>query len=237
MSALPPLSRLLVVSPHLDDAVFGCGALLAAHPGSTVLTVFAGMPSAQVPLTDWDRRCGFARSADVMPARRAEDRAALALLGARPLWLDFLDAQYAQGNVVPEEALASALQRAIERHRPDAVVLPMGLFHADHARVHAAGLRLLRGAVQPLWLAVEDALYRRRPGLLQQRLVRLAREGVVATPAFPPLLADPAPKRRAVAAYASQLRAFGDGIPADLATPERYWRLQAGEEPEERDEG
>jgi len=28
--------RLFIVSPHFDDAVFSCGALLAAHPDAAV---------------------------------------------------------------------------------------------------------------------------------------------------------------------------------------------------------
>ena len=31
---------LAVISPHLDDGVFACGEMLAAHPGSVVVTVF-----------------------------------------------------------------------------------------------------------------------------------------------------------------------------------------------------
>lgn len=36
--------RLLVVSPHLDDAVLSCGCWLASRPGAAVVTVFAGRP-------------------------------------------------------------------------------------------------------------------------------------------------------------------------------------------------
>ncbi|MCV5262168.1 PIG-L family deacetylase, partial [Escherichia coli] len=78
--------RYLVISPHLDDGVFGCGQLLAAHPGSTVLTVFAGVPEA-APAPEWDRRCGFTSAQAAMAARREEDRRALTRLAARPLWL------------------------------------------------------------------------------------------------------------------------------------------------------
>ena len=38
------LARVVVLSPHFDDAVQGAGLLLARHPGSTVVTVFAGPP-------------------------------------------------------------------------------------------------------------------------------------------------------------------------------------------------
>ncbi len=50
------LARVVVVSPHLDDAVLGCGQLLAAWPGATVVTVFAGKPAVYpTPQREWDR--------------------------------------------------------------------------------------------------------------------------------------------------------------------------------------
>jgi LmbE family N-acetylglucosaminyl deacetylase len=47
--------RILVISPHLDDAVLGASHLLHSHEGSTVITVFAGRP-AEYPTepTPWD---------------------------------------------------------------------------------------------------------------------------------------------------------------------------------------
>jgi len=48
-----------VISPHLDDAVFACGELLAARPGSVVITVLAGRPPRDLPLTPWDAASGF----------------------------------------------------------------------------------------------------------------------------------------------------------------------------------
>jgi LmbE family N-acetylglucosaminyl deacetylase len=47
-----PFQRLLVVSPHCDDAVLSCGSLLETHPGSAVVTVFAGTQPAGQPLTE-----------------------------------------------------------------------------------------------------------------------------------------------------------------------------------------
>src|ERR1700716_1193952 len=79
------LTRILVLSPHLDDAVLGCGHLLAAHPGPTVLTVFAGAPDAYPePMTSWDRLAGFSRGDDPLVARRREDAGALDELGSKP---------------------------------------------------------------------------------------------------------------------------------------------------------
>jgi len=50
MNAVSPRTRqcrLLVVSPHCDDAVFACGALLAASPGSIVVTF---LPALRPPM-------------------------------------------------------------------------------------------------------------------------------------------------------------------------------------------
>lgn len=39
------LGKTLIISPHLDDAVFSYGELLVAKSGSVVVTVFAGEPA------------------------------------------------------------------------------------------------------------------------------------------------------------------------------------------------
>src|SRR5436305_15085471 len=84
------LDRVVVVSPHLDDAVLSCARFMAAHPGCTVVTVFAGTPPAYPePMRLWDEQSGFAPGDDVMDARRHEDCAALAVLDATPHHLDF----------------------------------------------------------------------------------------------------------------------------------------------------
>src|SRR3954454_6063438 len=46
LAAPGELDRIVIVSPHLDDSVLRCSYLMAAHPGVTVITVFAGRPAA-----------------------------------------------------------------------------------------------------------------------------------------------------------------------------------------------
>jgi LmbE family N-acetylglucosaminyl deacetylase len=87
----------LVVSPHLDDAVLSIGATMAALTRMGVrcvlCTVFAGRPSA--PLTPageaFERHAGVA---DLVTVRRREDLAAAAILGCEVRHLDLLDAVY-----------------------------------------------------------------------------------------------------------------------------------------------
>lgn len=227
MPTLQPLQRLVVVSPHLDDAALSCGQVLAAHPGSMVVTLFAGFPPPDAPLTDWDCRCGFSSGEQAMARRRDEDRIALSLLEARPVWLDFLDAQYQpspQASPTPDE-LAMALIERLPELAPDAVLLPLGLFHSDHVLAHQAALKAVVSVPEALCLAYEDVPYRAIPGLLQQRLMALAQAGWAATPARWREEGSLAMKQRALKAYASQARALGDGGADDAAAPERCWHL------------
>jgi LmbE family N-acetylglucosaminyl deacetylase len=217
---------LVLISPHLDDAVFSCGEALAAHRGSVVLTVFAGTPTDGAQRTEWDARCGFSSAAEAVAVRRAEDERALARLGARPRWLDFVDSQY--GATCALREVACAIGAGIDAFAGATVLVPLGLFHSDHRRVHEACRELLATRARGAVLAYEDALYRALPGLLQERLAELARDGWRATPAL--ALAPPGThadaKREAVRCYASQLRAFGPGGQRDVHEPERAWHLE-----------
>jgi LmbE family N-acetylglucosaminyl deacetylase len=217
-----------VLSPHLDDAVLAAGDLLRRAGDAVVLTVFAGRPPAGAPLASWDADAGFAPGDDVVGRRRAEDRAALAHVGARPVWLDFRDAQY--GPPAPPAALARALRAALTVLRPATVAFPLGLFHDDHRRTSDAARRLVPRLPGVRWLVYEDALYRRLPRLAAARRRHLARAGLVLGPLPTGRRRASAAKRRAVACYASQLRALATpGRPGhrDAFAPERWWRVRA----------
>ncbi len=216
----------LIVSPHLDDAVLACGDMLARHPGSLVVTVFSGRPPAAIGLAPWDADAGFVEGDDVIGIRRGEDRRALAHLAARPLWLRFRDAQY--GRTASVHAVARALGRVIRREAPAAVYFPLGLFHSDHLLASEACLRLAERDSRREWIAYADALYRSLDDFLARRLDALRARGIRLTAVTMPRRAAAPPKRRAVAEYASQLRALRTpgrlGL-ADALKPERTWRI------------
>lgn len=218
----------LVVSPHLDDAVFSCAMLLARHPGATVATAFAGIPDGFGELTEWDAASGFGSAEAGMRRRREEDRRALAILSAAPRWLDFLDSQYR--DTPSRAALAAGLRGIVDELGPATVLMPAGLFHSDHLLVHDAMLDVRRALGGIDWLVYEEALYRPIPGLLQRRLAALAEAGIRAAPVAgeAPSSAKSVAKCEAVACYASQLQALARTVKAgygDIFEPERYWRL------------
>src|SRR5262249_49263153 len=127
-----------VLSPHLDDAVFSCGDLIAASGEAVVATGCAGMPPSAGTLTEGDAVCGVGSARHAITERREEDRAALSALGAAPEWLEFCDAQY--GAPLDLAQLKAKLVAVLERSGAATIVVPLGLFHDDH--VSAAGVAL-----------------------------------------------------------------------------------------------
>ena len=117
------LASIVVVSPHFDDAALGAAHLLTSHPGSTVITVL-GRATPGLP------RGGHALGR----GRRLQDRAttwwqsggrrtgaAMASMGAMPVWLDFPDHQYLRRDQRPTPARGRARARLGPSPRPGPV--------------------------------------------------------------------------------------------------------------------
>jgi len=211
--------KLLAISPHLDDVALGCADLVAAHPSAVVVTVVAGRPGPH-ELTDWDRQCGFGPDDDVMGARREEDAAAVRVLGASPVWLEFLDRQYAHDWASPRpDEVASALRPLAGE--ASLVASPLGMLHPDHVAVGQACYAVARAIPDVRWVVYEDAIYRATDGASGEATARLISAGFTLKElAIPPAER----KREAIACYTSQVKGLG-GLLEDAYRPERYWEL------------
>ncbi|WP_246795020.1 PIG-L deacetylase family protein [Burkholderia perseverans] len=229
--------RLLVVSPHLDDAVLSCGHVLAQHPGAVVCTVLSAPPERNMS-TAWDRASGFADAFEAMRVRRDEDRQALALLGASAVHLPFCDAQYETPPAL--DRLQTVLRHTLATVRPDTLLMPLGLFHSDHTLVADAVLACLAGLrpeasgdappAPPAAYAYEDVPYRMMDGFVEARLRLLAANDWSMEQVELASASDDTRlgrlKPAAIAAYRSQLRAFGPDGQANLHAAERHWRVR-----------
>jgi LmbE family N-acetylglucosaminyl deacetylase len=152
------LRRILVVSPHFDDAAMGAGHLLASYDDTTVVTVLGGRPPAypDVP-SEWDALGGFLAGDDVVAARREEDAAAMAVLESGYEWLEFSDHQYLAPPDRPTPSdVAPVLAVTIDEFDPTAVFFPMGLGNPDHVMVHDACLLVRQEQLEREWFCYED---------------------------------------------------------------------------------
>lgn len=161
------MTRICIVSPHLDDALLSCGIMIqrrvAAGDKVFILNIFSEGTNAA--------------------NRQNEERAAAALLGAEPFFLNELDAPDRDPKYKPAENLffapleqadrpfidkvASRIDGFLQRHRIDLVFFPLAAgTHIDHRVAHAAGRILNSAAV----LFYEDRPYILWPGVLHGRM-------------------------------------------------------------------
>ena len=186
--------RALVVAPHPDDEVLGCGGTMARM-------VDAGA-EVEVVIVTRGRAPRFAES--FVDQVRAEIHDAHARLGVGRT--HFLDLPAAELDGVPHADLNSALADVIHAVVPDTVFLPfVGDIHLDHQLIFLAGMVAARpnGAHAPRRL------------LAYETQSETNWNAPYISPGFVPNLfvdieATLSRKLDAMCAYASQLREFPD---------------------------
>ena len=151
----------IYISPHLDDAVLSAGGLIhdqiQAGMQVEIWTILCGFPPqgelspfAQVLHYQW----GIPSVDELIRSRRAEDERACEIVGAKPIYFDYLDCIYRRGKnndwlysyifVPPHEDEADLPARIAEsisaRLEPtDQLVCQLGLgSHVDHILVRRA---------------------------------------------------------------------------------------------------
>src|SRR5919202_2616060 len=127
--------RPVFLAPHYDDVALSCGgtvALLAdAGARPLVATVFGGEPGGGelTAFARWQHERWGTAEADTLATRRAEDRAAAAILGCQTRWLDHLDAIYRGERYLSDEALFGPLaadeEPLAERIAAEVLALPV----------------------------------------------------------------------------------------------------------------
>ncbi|MGZ9234992.1 MAG: PIG-L deacetylase family protein [Anaerolineales bacterium] len=236
--------RWIYISPHLDDAVFSAGGLIYEQGQAgipvEIWTLMSGYapeeavsPFAQLLHAQW----GFSSAEETTRLRRAEDKKAGALLGARSVHFDFLDCIYRRESngewlyfdvfVPPHPAdsqLPSQIAEAIsDRLQPDDVLvcqLAIGS-HVDHILVRA-GMELLGHSLRyyidvPYIFYHPQELERKAAGM-KESIQSITETGLN-------------PWKEAASAYKSQLVGLGEAFDTPekvQASIQSYWAERGG---------
>ena len=178
----------LVVSPHLDDAVLSVGGSIAAWTAAGERVVIASVYTNGPPLDDVSP--AMRKWADY-PARRAEDAAACAAVGAEVRWLGQIERAFRRPFLTgltyfttPAErggfttlATVTAALAAVDDLDPARIVVPLGIGnHIDHVEtlLAATDWALARGWSDRLWFyedfyALSQAMRARHPIARRER--------------------------------------------------------------------
>jgi LmbE family N-acetylglucosaminyl deacetylase len=246
----------LYLSPHLDDAVLSCGGRIwqqvQAGERVRVVTVFAGKPSPDGPLSPFAQALhAIWGLVDATAARRKEDAAALALLGAEATYWPYTDCIYRQmpdgrfpyaseealfGEVHPsDKALIAELAerfRALTEEQAGAIYAPLAVgHHVDHQIVR----RAVEGLADVTYY--EDYPYAAESGALESALGDAGQIGNLSHRFSELWQAEHVAlssqtletKIAAIACYGSQFIALGWANAAEMAAAVRTFAEQTGD--------
>lgn len=123
------MSRVLVIAPHPDDEVLGCGGVMARHAAAGdevhVLIMSRGVEDLFAP--------------ELIARTRAELAASHSIIGVKSA--TFLDFPAPRLDTVPGHQLADAMLVELRKIRPEVLYIPhQGDLHSDHKATYWAAL-------------------------------------------------------------------------------------------------
>lgn len=176
-----PRGNVLVLAPHPDDEVFGCGGAIMCHveQGDAVTVLLATDGRAAEPHAD------AAACQAYIAKRRAESRAAAEILGYQQL----LCWDYADRTLLNDEKLVQDLVNLLQNQHIQRVYAPsVWEIHPDHMALADAAVEAVRRCGERVTLVMYEVAVALHPNLLLALDARLER------------------KREAIACFQSQLR-------------------------------
>jgi N-acetylglucosamine malate deacetylase 1 len=113
--------RVLVVAPHPDDEVLGCGGVMARHAAA----------GDEVRVLVMTRGVADLYSAELIDSVREEMRQAHSILGVKGA--QFLDFPAPRMDTVPQHTISDAIGRVLREFQPQTIYIPHhGDMHFEH---------------------------------------------------------------------------------------------------------
>ncbi len=208
-------STLLVVAPHMDDEVIGCGGLMLLHKDKSRLhCIYASDgKKSPIPLLPWQHH----PDSDLAEIRELESREALTEIGMpleNAVTLGLPDGRLSRSS----RELKHRLEKEICRIEPQFIFIPFRYdLHSDHVAVHRAIRELKRNArisgtileyfIYFRWRLIDGGDIRRR--IPEEKLTEIDISSVSLA------------KRRALSRYRSQTSIFYPWQETPVLTEER----------------
>lgn len=136
--------NILIIAPHMDDEVLGCGGLLADHATQTQVHFLTSLH----PVAQEASRIECELVAEANGHRYTADNFPTNAL-----------------HTIPMSRIISSLEAAIERVRPHTLLLPFPDYNQDHRVAYAAGLTASRPHDKNFY--VDNVLIYEMPGTHQ----------------------------------------------------------------------
>lgn len=142
IKSTPPTGKVLVLSPHPDDDIIGCGGVLAMHvkQGDAVKVVYTS-----------DGSLGFAdikrptqrEKTELVREREFEAKEAAKVIGVD----DLVFWRYKDGNISANSSAVKLMQNLLSSYKPDIVYIPSfqdpNSDHFETCKIFAESIRLL----------------------------------------------------------------------------------------------
>ena len=132
------MKSILVIAPHPDDEILGCGGTLLKHTANSDTVCCVIVTKAYTP--DWSEK--------FLHTREQEIKKAHAIMKIEKCY--FLDLPTVKVDTIPQKQLNDALARIISEVKPEIVYTPSGVdLNKDHRLVHEAVLVATRPTHAP----------------------------------------------------------------------------------------
>lgn len=137
------MKKILVIAPHPDDEVLGCGGTISKYAEGGNEVYLCIVTRAYPP--DWSEEFIKNRSKEIEKANR--------ILGIKKTY--FLDYQTLKLDMVPQKDLSEKILKVIEETNPDFIFVPhRGDIRKDHQSVFDASLV----AARPIGVKIKEIL-------------------------------------------------------------------------------
>lgn len=127
------MKKILVIAPHADDEVLGCGATIKKYSKNGEDVYICIVTKAYTP--DWTQQ--------YIDNRKKEIDSSVKILGVKKVY--YLDLPTVKLDTVSQKELNDAILRVVEEVKPEIVFIPFaGDINKDHRLVSEASLVALR---------------------------------------------------------------------------------------------